>query len=58
MPGFFYAPFNDLEAVRRLVDNETRAIMVEPIQGEGGVNIATPEFLPGCARCATATGCC
>ncbi len=47
VPGFLYAPFNDLKAVEALVDNETCAILVEPIQGEGGVNVATPEFLQG-----------
>ncbi|MGO8705554.1 MAG: aspartate aminotransferase family protein [Candidatus Brocadiia bacterium] len=47
VPGFLYAPFNDLKAVEALVDKETCAILVEPIQGEGGVNVATPEFLQG-----------
>ena len=37
MAGFVYAPFGDLDAVRRLIDDETAAIMIEPIQGEGGV---------------------
>jgi acetylornithine/N-succinyldiaminopimelate aminotransferase len=45
--GFSYAPINDLAAVEELIDDETCAIMVEPIQGEGGVNICTPEFLSG-----------
>ncbi len=47
VPGFSYAPFNDLAAVRRWSTRRPRAIMVEPIQGEGGVNIAAPEFLRG-----------
>jgi predicted acetylornithine/succinylornithine family transaminase len=47
MAGFIYAPFNDLDAVTRLVDNETAAIMVEPVQGEGGVQIPSAEFLNG-----------
>jgi predicted acetylornithine/succinylornithine family transaminase len=47
MAGFVYAPFNDLEAVTKLVDNETAAIMVEPVQGEGGVQIPRREFLAG-----------
>jgi len=47
VPGFFYADFNDLESVRKLVDQDTAAIIVEPIQGEGGVRPATPEFLQG-----------
>ncbi|MFO0870231.1 MAG: aspartate aminotransferase family protein [Pirellulales bacterium] len=45
--GFVYAPWNDLDAVTRLVDDETAAIMIEPIQGEGGVRIPAPEFLRG-----------
>lgn len=47
VPGFMYAPFNDLEAVRRLIDDETCAIMIEPVQGEGGVNTPAPGFLQG-----------
>ncbi|MBE3097322.1 MAG: aspartate aminotransferase family protein [Planctomycetes bacterium] len=45
VPGFMYAPLNDLAEVERLVDEETCAILVEPIQGEGGVNIAEAGFL-------------
>jgi predicted acetylornithine/succinylornithine family transaminase len=47
LPGFAYAPHNDLEAVRSLIDDETAAIMVEPVQGEGGVNLPAPGFLQG-----------
>ena len=47
MPGFSYAEFNDLASAEALVDDETCAIMVEPIQGEGGVNVATKDFLAG-----------
>lgn len=47
VPGFMYAPFNDLDAVRRLIDDETCAIMIEPVQGEGGVNTPAPGFLQG-----------
>jgi predicted acetylornithine/succinylornithine family transaminase len=45
--GFKYVPFNDLEAVQQAVGPCTCGIMVEPLQGEGGVNVATPEFLHG-----------
>jgi acetylornithine/N-succinyldiaminopimelate aminotransferase len=47
MAGFVYAPYDDLEAVRKRVDAETAAIMVEPVQGEGGINIPSKEFLAG-----------
>jgi len=47
VPGFVYAPLNDLDAVRKLVDRETCAIMIEPVQGEGGVNIPNETFLAG-----------
>ncbi len=47
LAGFDYVPLNDLEAVRRVVDDETCGIMVEPIQGEGGVNACTAEFIRG-----------
>ena len=46
-PGFVYAPFGDLDAVRAKVDGETAAIMVEPIQGEGGIRIPPADFLAG-----------
>ncbi len=47
MAGFRYAPMDDLDAVRELVDNETCAIMIEPVQGEGGVRIPEDGFLQG-----------
>jgi acetylornithine/N-succinyldiaminopimelate aminotransferase len=45
--GFLYAPFGDLEATRKLIDDETCAILVEPIQGEGGIRIPPAGFLQG-----------
>ena len=45
--GFAHVPFGDLEAVRAALDEKTVAILVEPIQGEGGIHPATPEFLRG-----------
>jgi len=42
-----HVPFNDLDAVKAVIDDHTCAIVVEPIQGEGGVTAATPEFLQG-----------
>lgn len=46
-PGFTYAPFNDLEAFKAACTKDTIAIMIEPVQGEGGVNPATQEFMMG-----------
>ena len=45
--GFSYAPYNDLEAFKNACTENTIAIMVEPVQGEGGVHPATKEFLCG-----------
>ncbi|KAF2717916.1 acetylornithine aminotransferase mitochondrial precursor [Polychaeton citri CBS 116435] len=45
LPGFRYGTFNDVAAVKDLVTEQTCGVIVEPIQGEGGVNVATPEFL-------------
>ena len=42
-----HVPFNDLHAVKAVMDDHTCAVVVEPIQGEGGVTAATPEFLQG-----------
>ena len=47
LPGFVYLPYNDLQAVKAAIDNETAAVMLEPIQGEGGVRIPSLEFLQG-----------
>ncbi|MBB5352774.1 putative acetylornithine/succinylornithine family transaminase [Haloferula luteola] len=47
LPGFRHVPFNDLEALEAAIQSSTAAILLEPIQGEGGVHVATPEFLRG-----------
>jgi len=47
LPKFKEAIFNDLESVKAAVDEEVAAVLVEPIQGEGGVKIATQEFIKG-----------
>ena len=49
LPGFRYLPFNDIAALEDGIRPETAAVMLEPIQGEGGVNVATPEFLRAAA---------
>jgi len=52
LPGFRYGTFNDVSAVRDLVTEKTCGVIVEPIQGEGGVIVATEEFLTALkARC-------
>ncbi len=43
--GFAYADFNDIESVKAAVTDKTVAIMLEAVQGEGGVTAATPEFM-------------
>jgi acetylornithine/N-succinyldiaminopimelate aminotransferase len=43
--GFDQVPFADLDAVKRAIGNETAAIMIEPLMGEGGVRIVEPSFL-------------
>jgi acetylornithine aminotransferase/acetylornithine/N-succinyldiaminopimelate aminotransferase len=47
MPGFRHIPFNDLAAARNAISPATAAIMIEGVQGEGGVTPATPEYLLG-----------
>jgi predicted acetylornithine/succinylornithine family transaminase len=44
-PGFKVVPFNDIQAIKEAVTDKTVAIMLELIQGEGGINIATPEYV-------------
>ena len=46
-PGFAYARFNDLEDFASKINDNTIAIIIEPVQGEGGVNPSTPEFITG-----------
>ena len=47
LAGFAYAPFGDLDAAAKLIDAETCAILVEPIQGEGGINVPPAGYLAG-----------
>lgn len=49
-PGFKYAEFNNLKSFEDAVSENTIAIMVEPVQGEGGVHPATQEFMTGLRR--------
>jgi acetylornithine/LysW-gamma-L-lysine aminotransferase len=45
VPGFHHVPFNDVDALEKAVDSETAAVLLEAVQGEGGVHVATQEYL-------------
>lgn len=45
LPGFVHVPFNDIARLEEAVDDTTAAVLIEVVQGEGGVHVATPEFL-------------
>lgn len=47
VPGVSFAQYNDLDSVKALVTDKTCAIILEPLQGEGGINTATEEFMKG-----------
>jgi acetylornithine/N-succinyldiaminopimelate aminotransferase len=50
LPGFIYVPFNDVKALEAAFTDEVAAVMIEPIQGEGGINVASPEYLRAIRR--------
>ncbi|MEM7697971.1 MAG: acetylornithine transaminase [Verrucomicrobiota bacterium] len=50
LPGFLHVPFNDVETLREACSERTAAILFEPVQGEGGINPATPEFMAAAAQ--------
>jgi LysW-gamma-L-lysine/LysW-L-ornithine aminotransferase len=50
VPGFCHVPYNNLEALEKAVDGETAAVILEVIQGEGGVNLAKGEYLRAVRR--------
>jgi acetylornithine/N-succinyldiaminopimelate aminotransferase len=56
LPGFLQAPFGDLDAVKALVGPTTAAIIIEPVQGEGGVRAAGDDFLRGLRKLADENG--
>jgi len=47
IPGFKFVPFNDLGAIERLASEQTAAIILEPVQGEAGIFVASDEYLTG-----------
>jgi acetylornithine aminotransferase/acetylornithine/N-succinyldiaminopimelate aminotransferase len=50
VPGFVHGELNNLDSFKRLVDSDTSAVLVESVQGDGGINPCTPEFLVGLRR--------
>jgi LysW-gamma-L-lysine/LysW-L-ornithine aminotransferase len=56
VPDFHHVPFNDVAALESAVDDRTGLVLLEPVQGEGGVHVATPEFLRAARATADRTG--
>ncbi|KAJ5554774.1 hypothetical protein N7535_007220 [Penicillium sp. DV-2018c] len=56
IPGFKYGDYNQVEQLQTLITDKTCGVIVEPIQGEGGVNVATPEFLAALRKRCDETG--
>ncbi|KAK7544131.1 acetylornithine aminotransferase-like protein [Phyllosticta citribraziliensis] len=56
LPGFKYGTYNDIDAIPSLVTEKTCGVIIEPIQGEGGVNVATTEFLIALRKRCTEVG--
>ncbi|MBO7448409.1 aspartate aminotransferase family protein [bacterium] len=57
VPGFTYVPYNDISAMEQTIDDETVAVILEPVQGEGGVNIPTKEYMTKLRQLCTDRGC-
>ena len=57
LPGVEFVPFNDLNALKSIVDSSTCAIIIEPVQGEGGIHVAQAEFLRGAREIAEKEDC-
>ncbi|HSV32337.1 MAG TPA: aspartate aminotransferase family protein, partial [Atribacteraceae bacterium] len=57
IPETFQVPFNDIGAMARTVDRDTAAVILEVVQGEGGINIATPDYLPEVRAICQQNGC-
>jgi acetylornithine/LysW-gamma-L-lysine aminotransferase len=56
IPGFTHVPFNDIDALRKAVDADTAAVILEAVQGEGGVHVASPKYLPAAREICDAAG--
>src|SRR5216110_3062104 len=56
VPGFKHVAYNDLRAMERAIDNRTAGVIIECIQGEGGVNVADEDYLPGLRKLCDESG--
>ena len=56
LPGFSHVPFNNIEALDKAINEQTAAVIIEPVQGEGGVNPANNEYLLEARRITQARG--
>lgn len=56
VPGFVHVPFNDIAALKAAITPQTAAIMLEPIQGESGIKVASPEYLKAVRALCDETG--
>ncbi|MBR5623957.1 aspartate aminotransferase family protein [bacterium] len=57
VPGFSYVPYDDIQAMEETMDEETCAVILEPVQGEGGVNIPSLEYMRALRELCTKKGC-
>lgn len=57
VPGFSYVPYNDISAMEQTIDDETVAVILEPVQGEGGVNIPSKEYMTKLRQLCTERNC-
>jgi acetylornithine/N-succinyldiaminopimelate aminotransferase len=56
LPGFVYIPFNDVDALKQAFTDEVAAVLLEPIQGEGGINVASQQFMQAVSEICQANG--
>lgn len=56
MPGFTQVPFNDIEALEAAITDQTAAVILEPVQGEGGINVPSDDYLPAVRELCTRKG--